>query len=283
MNKNKHHHGHDGRYPTKPPPWKYKITRQTTLNDNSNTSNHQRIFLHEKCGNETISGYNGTTTLPPTRHNHHPMTHNASTTFTNYPLISTITPFTSIPPTTTLISDFTSLHSTIRTTTPDASHDHHQYRPELPAQLTFTRHPSDSEQCDIQLPTDYSYTDRHPSDCVLKNTRQTPAYHTTITNTHTTTTNHTGFVNAHHTNTIFRFPPFHLPSDIFEKPSHEFLCTIDNTEYSVPPQINCPTLQLVPKTRTQHTRISFYLRNPISVSRNHWLLTIMVTECYATP
>ena len=25
------------------------------------------------------------------------------------------------------------------------------------------------------------------------------------------------------------------------------------------------------------------LRNPISVSRNLWLLTIMVTECYATP
>ncbi len=66
MNKNKHHHGHDGRYPTKPPPWKYKITRQTTLNNNSNTSNHQRIFLHEKCGNATISGYNDTTTLPPT-------------------------------------------------------------------------------------------------------------------------------------------------------------------------------------------------------------------------
>jgi hypothetical protein len=29
--------------------------------------------------------------------------------------------------------------------------------------------------------------------------------------------------------------------------------------------------------------IRWYLRNPISVSRNHWLLTIMVTECYATP
>jgi hypothetical protein len=26
-----------------------------------------------------------------------------------------------------------------------------------------------------------------------------------------------------------------------------------------------------------------FLRNPISVSRNLWLLTIMVTECYATP
>jgi hypothetical protein len=170
MNKNKHHHGHNGRYPIKPPPWKYKITQQTTLNNNSNTSNHQRIFLHEKCGIATISGYNATTTLPPTRHNHQPMTHNAYTTFTNHPHTSTITPFTIIPPTTTLISDFASLHSTTRTTTPDASHDHHQYRPGLPAQLTFTRHPSDSEQYDIQLPTDYSITDRHPYPTVFSRT-----------------------------------------------------------------------------------------------------------------
>ncbi len=173
MNRSKQHHGHDGRYPTKPPPWIYKITRQTTLNDPANTSNHPRIFLHAKCEDATISSYNATTPLPPITPKHHPMLHNASITFTNYPHTVTITPFPITPPTTTLNNTFTSLHSTIHPTTPDAPHDHHHYRKALPTQNTFTRHPSDSEQCNLQLPTDYNNPNRHPSEWILRNTRHT--------------------------------------------------------------------------------------------------------------
>ena len=177
----KRNHGHDGRYPRKPPPWKYKLTAIRTKCNTTNDRNDLCLFLGKKQPRTTNKITTHTTRASSPPNHHHPVLHRSSSASVNLNATDPFDGISTIPPTDRLNNYASSSCST----PPHTSQRHGPHpRHQLPDQHTSARHPSDFKQYSLQHASHSRVTETHPSEQHTSD-RQLPD-NTTTTITHPT-------------------------------------------------------------------------------------------------
>ena len=153
--------GHDGRYPCKPPPWKYKPTNIRSLYNTTYKTKDLCLFLDQKRLRTTTLFTKPTTQTSPTNNHHQSVLTRHSSVFATSNAIDSVDIIITVPPTERISNPAPSPCST----TPPISQrhgppPHHQ----LPDHHTSAGHPSDFEQYSLQHASHLLVTETHPSD-----------------------------------------------------------------------------------------------------------------------
>ena len=210
MKTTKRHHGFNGRYPTKPPPWKYKNIHIWTSITKGSSSTCRTINLSTTYNDEIDISYPNTTTSKSTSPPNRLPSRQPTRTPTGDAPLTPIHPNAMIPPAYPIF--------TIRVSPSPGPYRHPPYgrrhdkrrHEHQPAHHTPARHPSDSKQHPTTHPSDYhvikthtpetnTHYDRHPSDIHLSDS-PTPIRSDTFEDTH----------HAHHYRLSYKINPISL-------------------------------------------------------------------------
>ena len=172
---NKRNHGQYGRYPTKPPPWKYKDVHIWTENKNGSSSTCRTISLSMKHNDDTNISYPTTTRSGPTPPHNRPTSRQPTRPPKGDAPLTPSHNYAIVPPPCPLIKLGISpspgpYRHTHYGTRHDSRHHEHKSAHHTPARHPSdckqhpTTHPSDSHVIATHRPKPHSHYDRRPSD-----------------------------------------------------------------------------------------------------------------------
>ena len=263
MNNRGRYHGHDGRFPTKPPPWKYKTMYTENKYKTTYNTTGAAIFSTFQWLQTTHNEYGPTTTATTTTPREIKHLSRDSCIYHDKNAPAPVDQHGAIPPISRISPTDPSPSAPPPPPSPDAAYHAVHPQHQLPAQKISARHPSDSERYLLGRPSEFNTSDRHPSD-------QHPALrHATDQNT-TTIIHNTSPTPQDRTQTSIIYmcnpPPFAaiapisyistLLSHDSTQHCYEFPRTTEPTPTPSPAHSICLTSQLRAQPRTQHTHIT---------------------------
>ena len=159
----KRHHGLDGRYPTKPPPWKYKVIDKHNAIDTTHASTRLRLFLEPKPFRTRDSTSPTITTIyftAQSMRSTQPILHVHRTESTNSTSPLTVPHDAFTPPRNHVNTTITKSTHPPRVATSGTHHDPTSNK--HATTHTSERHPSDSKKHPIKHPSESHVIETHP-------------------------------------------------------------------------------------------------------------------------